>query len=249
MGAPPALAPDSARAQAFVQRALKSPTFLVTGGGEGGVQRVAYAIANRPKPTEVVYAERAIPTDREVPVERGSPFSDLEFATYLGTSTSSAHLATTDVDPSQLPLSGNVARDTIPFGDTVLTLVAEPRGLLGSSFGAELPWIFLVGGVVLSVATALVAAELARRRQTAESDAGTIAVRYGQLDGLYPGPSPRPSSTPSCRPRPPRSRTSRSPSAAWPERPGSMSVATGTAQCRWTNATWRWWSATSPVGG
>ena len=32
----------------------------------------------------VVYAERAIPANRQVPVESNSAFSDLNFATYLG---------------------------------------------------------------------------------------------------------------------------------------------------------------------
>jgi serine phosphatase RsbU (regulator of sigma subunit) len=48
-----------------------------------------------------------------------------------------------------------------------------------------LPWIFLTGGLLLTVATALIAEQLVRRRRLAEQDAQTIAGLYERLDGLY----------------------------------------------------------------
>jgi serine phosphatase RsbU (regulator of sigma subunit) len=170
--------------QALVTRALHSPTFVVTGIGASGPQQIGYAIADPKDPTFAVYAERAIPADRQVPVESNSAFADLDYATYLG-STRPADLATTDVAATELPLSGDTARAEIPFGDTTLILVAAPRGQLGGPLGAELPWIFLVGGVALTIGSAIATEELFRRRQRAEADAATIAALYTRLDGLY----------------------------------------------------------------
>ncbi len=191
VGVAPALSPTSGTAQAFATGAFHSTTFLVMSVRAGDQQRIAYAIAGPTGPTGpagptfAVYAERAIPANRRVPVESNSAFADLNYATYLGPTTSAAALATTDLPPSQLPLAGEVARVAIPFGDTSLTLVAAPREELGGTLGADLPWIFLVGGVAITLASALIAYQLVRRRRDAEKDARTISGLYDELDGLY----------------------------------------------------------------
>ena len=56
---------------------------------------------------------------------------------------------------------------------------------MGGALGEVLPWIFLVGGTVLTVAAAAAAAELVRRRRDAEQAADTIAGLYSRLDSLY----------------------------------------------------------------
>ncbi len=185
VGASPALASSSPDAKAFISRALHSTTFVVTSISSGAQQSIGYALADPKDPRFAVYAERAIPANRRVPVESNSAFSELHFATYLGATTSSSTLATTDVAPGDLPLSGTTARETIPFGDTVLTLVTSPAGQLGGDLGAQLPWIFLGGGLVLTLAATLIAGQLVRRRTAAETDAHTIAGLYDQLDTLY----------------------------------------------------------------
>ena len=185
VGGSPALAPASTDARSFVTRAFHRSTFVVRTTTAGGRQTIGYALADPANPTFAVYAERAIPANRRVPVESNSAFSDLHFATYLGPTTSTSALATTDVATSQLPLSGTTAREAIPFGDTVLTLVTSPSGQLGGNLGAQLPWIFLAGGLALTAAAAFIAAHLIRRRTVAESDARTIAGLYEQLDTLY----------------------------------------------------------------
>lgn len=185
LGARPELVPTSDRARDFVASAFRSPTFVVTSIGANAGQRIAYAIALPKGSTFAVYAERAIPANRRVPVESNPAFADLNYATYLGPGTSLTALATTDLPLSDLPLTGDTARDVIPFGDTALTLVASPRVALGGALGGALPWIFLVGGTVLTVATAAAARELVRRRRDAEHAAETIAGLYSRLDGLY----------------------------------------------------------------
>jgi serine phosphatase RsbU (regulator of sigma subunit) len=185
VGAPPDLGPGLPRTQDFISSAVRSPTFVVTNITRGGRQRVGYAIADASDPVFVIYAERAIPSDRQVPAESGSAFSDLNFATYLGGPTTPSDLETTDLPPDRLPITGYTATDVIPFGNAKLTLVASARGQLGGTLGAQLPWVFLVAGGVLTVATAMATLELVRRRLDAERKAAVIAGLYSQLDDLY----------------------------------------------------------------
>ncbi len=165
--------------------ALASTTFVVTGAGDGPVSRVVYAVASAGSPRYVIVTERAIPANRRVPVESGSAFSDLHFATYLGTDTTLASLATTDLDPATLPLTGDTAREAIPFGNTVITLVTTTSRPLGGPLGRQLPWIFLAGGLLLTGLASTWTNQLIRRREAAEEDAATIQGLYARLDGLY----------------------------------------------------------------
>ena len=184
VGAPAAIPPTSAAAQAFITRAFRSPTFVVTSAQHGATETIGYAIADPADPTYAVYAERPIPANRRVPVESNSAFADLDYATYLGPDTPS-DLATTDLPADQLPLAGDTSRVVVPFGDTTLTLVAAPRVQLGGTLGGALPWVFLVGGLLLTLGTAIVAHQLVRRRRDAEEDARTISDLYDRLDVLY----------------------------------------------------------------
>jgi serine phosphatase RsbU (regulator of sigma subunit) len=58
-------------------------------------------------------------------------------------------------------------------------------GHLGGALGANLPWIVLLVGALLTVVSAFVATLLARRRGEAERNAETISDLYGDLDRLY----------------------------------------------------------------
>jgi serine phosphatase RsbU (regulator of sigma subunit) len=185
LGQPASLAPATAAAQAFVAKAFHSTTFVVTSIPANSPQSVGYALADSANPKYAIYAERAIPANRRVPVENDSAFSDLKYATYIGDTTNSSDLATTDVAPNQLPLTGRTSRIAVPFGDTKLTLVAAPLGHLGGNLGANLQWIVLLVGIVLTVASAFVAVQLASRRKEAERNSETISGLYGDLDRLY----------------------------------------------------------------
>jgi serine phosphatase RsbU (regulator of sigma subunit) len=185
VGAEPLLDPHSPEAEALIRKALTSPTFVVAPVPATSPTRIGYAIADPKDPTYAVYAERAIPANRQVPVESGSAFSDLDFATYLGRTTDNSALTTTDVPLADLPLTGNATRVTIPFGDSSVTLVAAPRGPLGGSLGGDLPWGFLVGGLIVTAGAALVTYLLVQRRRRAEQDAQIISDLYRRVDGLY----------------------------------------------------------------
>jgi serine phosphatase RsbU (regulator of sigma subunit) len=185
VGAPATLAPMSAAAQAFVGKALHTATFVVTSIPLNDPQFVGYALADSAAPKYAIFAERAIPANRRVAVENDTAFSDLRYATYIGNTTSSSNLATTDVAVDHLPLTGRTSRIAVPFGDTKLTLVAAPLGHLGGALGADLPWIVLLAGAVLTLTSAFVTVQLARRRKEAERNSETISGLYGDLDRLY----------------------------------------------------------------
>ena len=58
-------------------------------------------------------------------------------------------------------------------------------GHLGGALGADLPWIVLLVGLLLTLMAAFVAVQLARRRKEAERNSETISGLYGDLDRLY----------------------------------------------------------------
>ncbi|HZV26499.1 MAG TPA: SpoIIE family protein phosphatase, partial [Acidothermaceae bacterium] len=175
---------DTVAAEALVAKSFGSSTFVATGIPANTPQAIGFALANPASPAYAIYAERAIPANRKVEVESNSAFSDLRYATYLGTTTNPSQLTTTDVSPSQLPLKG-AERIAVPFGDTTVTLVAAPVGHLGGSLGANLPWIVLALGVALTITSAFVAVQLASRRREAERNSETISGLYSDLDRLY----------------------------------------------------------------
>ena len=185
IGIAPALQQNSAAARAFITLATSTPTFAVASLTAGDGKRIGYALADHVSHRFAVYAERTIPASRRVPIESGSAFADLHFATYLGTATTDAALQTTDMPDNRLPLTGTTAREVIGFGNTSLTLVTSPAGHLGGGLGVRLPWIFLLGGCALTAAAALVAGQLVSRRGKAEADSATISTLYAELDGLY----------------------------------------------------------------
>ncbi|HET6153256.1 MAG TPA: PP2C family protein-serine/threonine phosphatase [Marmoricola sp.] len=175
-------APGAVRS--YLHRALGSTTFTVRAVTSGSRTRVGYALGD-PATGTVVYAERLIAADRRAPVDTDSAFADLHYATYLGRKIANSALQTTDVDPGTLPLSGNTSRAVIPFGNTVITLVAEPRHPLGAGLSHRLPLWLLLSGLVLTVLIARTGHQLSRGRQVAESDAATIADLLGTVETLY----------------------------------------------------------------
>jgi serine phosphatase RsbU (regulator of sigma subunit) len=185
VGARPLMAPSSPQAQTLVSKATKSSSFVVAAVPANNPRRIGYAIANPKEPTVAVYVERAIPVNRVVPVESSSAFSDLDFATYFGRTTSTSALATTDLPLTQLPITGDAVRISIPFGNSSVTLVTAPRKPLGGALGGALPLVLLVAGLLLTLGATAVTYQLVRSRHSAEQDAQTIATLYQQLDSLF----------------------------------------------------------------
>jgi len=184
VGPSPGIDGSSPEGQAFLERALKGPTSVVERVVVGEQHRFAFALADSAT-GYVVYAERSIPANRRSRVDRDSAFADLNYAIYLGKGTELDDLSTTDVEPADLPLKGITNKTEVPFSDTVLTLVTSPRQHLGSSLSQNLPVILGIGGLLLTVISALVARQLVRARSEAEYVTETITALYQRDDIMY----------------------------------------------------------------
>lgn len=184
LGARPALAESSPETLAQLRRAFASRTTTVRSFTAQGRAGIVYVCAD-PATGSAVYAERMLPADRRAPVDKDSAFNQLHYAIYLGRSTSTDALSTTDVDPGTLPFDGVTARQAVPFGDTVLTLTTTPRVRLGSDLGRELPWILLIVGLGITALATGAGYQLTRGRRAAEHDAATITTLYERTETLF----------------------------------------------------------------
>src|SRR6185437_8071758 len=139
----PVLGTDSPQLNSFIRQAAAATSFVVMALPSSSGLRLAYAEASTLTPQFVLYAERIIPANRRVPVENNSAFAGLHFATFLGTTTNTAALQTTDLPLNQLPMTGLTARQAIPFGNTQVTLVTSRDGHIGGWITGALPWLLL----------------------------------------------------------------------------------------------------------
>ena len=149
---------------ALIRRAATTTTFLVTELTAPDALLLQYATsATGPDGTFVASAEQPLPVSRRISVPSSSPVSQLNLAIYLGRSQSAAALLETD-STVPLPLHGRTSTSTVPFGDTVLTLVTSPRSTLSGTGPQVLPWAIAAGGVLMTVLAVLATERLIRRR-------------------------------------------------------------------------------------
>jgi serine phosphatase RsbU (regulator of sigma subunit)/anti-sigma regulatory factor (Ser/Thr protein kinase) len=184
VGVPPSFTSGSSATAAFLRGAFATPTFTVRTAQVGNRVRLGYAQGDRASGM-VVYAERLLPADRSSPVAKDSAFADLHYAIYLGDRADDTTLSTTDAPLDSLPLRGRTARTTIPFGDTNLIMITSARHHLGAPLSRNLPWILLLGGLLITAAAGLTAFQLVRGRQRAEQSILTAADLYAQVETLY----------------------------------------------------------------
>ena len=161
VGGDPLLAPART---ALILRAVTTTTFLVTELTAPHSLRLQYATsATGPDGTFVVSAEQPLPVSRRISVPSSSPVSQLNLAIYLGRSQTAAALLETD-STAPLPLHGRTSTSTVPFGDTMLTLVTSARSPLSGTGPQVLPWAVAAGGVLVTVLAVLATERLIRRR-------------------------------------------------------------------------------------
>jgi serine phosphatase RsbU (regulator of sigma subunit) len=131
-----------------------------------------------------VYAENPLPKNRRSKLASSTGFADLNYAIYLGRSRpTSRTLLLTDI--SHFPISGRQASQLVPFGDSAFTLVVTPNTSLGGTFFERLPWVIAAVGLLLSIAAAMTADRLVRRRLQAEELAGVLDRAAEQNRRLY----------------------------------------------------------------
>lgn len=145
-------------------------------------RRLGYAYGSPGPSGFVAYAESSLPGGQRATIPQHSAFSELNFALYLGASTHRSALLETTVD--QLPITGETAAASVPFGNRELTLVGTPTGQLGGALSQDLPWIVAVAGVLLTIGASLMTERLVRRRRQAEDLAAENERLYGEQHGI-----------------------------------------------------------------
>ena len=185
VGRQPILGTSARSARTFMARTSRAPTFSVVMLSSGSALRLGYGYhQSRDRGGYIAYGESVLaPSRHAAPAPANSPFSDLNYALYLGRAQAPANLLTTDL--SKLPASGTKAVERVAFGDSVLTLVGTPRGSLGGSFFALLPWLIAGIGTILAFSAGLVTDRLGRRGRHAEVLATLLAQRALEVSELF----------------------------------------------------------------
>jgi serine phosphatase RsbU (regulator of sigma subunit) len=184
VGAPPKLTASPGNAAGVLSAAGRSNTLSVVGLLRPPSPRLGYAYAN---PTEsggyIVYAERPLPASRRSRLQSRSQFGGLDYAIYLGSKQTPQALLVTD--RTHLPLPSPSHADTVPYGNSALTLVMSSRAPLAGSLPKNLPWISAVLGALLAIAAAFMTLRLSQRRRRAEELAGRLEVTANENERLY----------------------------------------------------------------
>jgi serine phosphatase RsbU (regulator of sigma subunit) len=165
LGAPPQLfSGGPAASQSVVARARQDPFVVVDLLDRN--RTLGYAAADDPKsPRFVVYFERAINPAPGGARRTQQPFSQFDYALYLGDQENPQHLMT--ATRADLPISGRRATSVITFGDQKILLVATPLERLGGFLMTNLWWIVLLAGAIVTVGTVLLLWRLERTRERA----------------------------------------------------------------------------------
>jgi serine phosphatase RsbU (regulator of sigma subunit) len=163
-GKPLALVSDHLDA-AFFARVHPSAQLFVTGIIPGTPTRLGYAEMPLGDTSGlVVYREAALPT-QHITIPAASPFAGLRVALYLGPRPVNQQLLeATDATP----IPGRTASTSLPFGDTVITVVGASKSPLAGGLSGALPWIVLGVGAVVALVSGSVVEFSIRRRLIAE---------------------------------------------------------------------------------
>ena len=126
VGKPPVLGVSAARAEPFFASTAHKSTLGVVGLLTGPSPRLGYAFTS-PDLTGryVVYGESALPANRHSKFQSSSSFADLNYALYLGALQRPEDLLVSDL--KTLPLTGQTASISIPFGSNSFTFVVNAR--------------------------------------------------------------------------------------------------------------------------
>ncbi|HEX4033666.1 MAG TPA: PP2C family protein-serine/threonine phosphatase [Solirubrobacteraceae bacterium] len=173
IGAQPQVLSLPASARAGIARSIRQDPLTIVNLLAAAHPAIGY-VYSQPGATHgfAVYAETPLPASRRSRLEGNTGFNDLNYAIYLGRSSALPDLLVTNIH--RFPIRSRHASESIPFGDTALTLVVTPAQSLGGTFFESLPWVIAVVGLLLSLAAALTADRLTRRRLHAEQLAAVL---------------------------------------------------------------------------
>ncbi len=166
VGAPIAIPIDGSNSIAAAFDEVRSQPFVVVNLLGGEQRRLGYAVPDDQKnPQFVAYGERILSADPNIRRRTDEPFSQLDYAIYLGREPAGDNLLGSSV--RDLPLEGRTAQHVVTFGNTELLLVMRPIGHLSGDLFAHLWWIVAIGGVLFAAALAWLTSRLLTRRDIA----------------------------------------------------------------------------------
>jgi hypothetical protein len=139
--------------RAAAQRTGKQTALTVRGLLHATQPRLAFAYAGSHRGPFVVEAEEALPKTRYAQVPANSAYSNINAAIYVGRHPVPSRLLLSTVP--HLPLPGQHALSTIPFGSDELTVVISARQPLGGALPADMPWVIAILGVLLTAGAAV----------------------------------------------------------------------------------------------
>jgi serine phosphatase RsbU (regulator of sigma subunit) len=152
-------------AATIVARARTEP-FVVIDLLGGSPRRLGYAVADSADdPRFVVYGERVLSADPYVRRRTDQPFTQLDYAMYLGSEAENSTLLGSSL--RDLPIEGRSQSTAIAFGDQQILLVMAPIGHLSGDLFANLWWIVAAIGALVSIGFATLTRRLLERRDTA----------------------------------------------------------------------------------
>ena len=184
VGPPPKLAASPGQARVVLTAAGRKAILNVIALLKPPSPRLGYAYANSTESGGyVVYGERPLPAGRRSKLQSTSQFAGLDYAIYLGSKLTPQSLLVTD--RAHLPLPSPSSAQTVPYGNSALTLAMSSRVPLAGSLPKNLPWISAVLGVLLTIAAALMTLRLTQRRRGAEELAGRLEVTANENERLY----------------------------------------------------------------
>ena len=130
----------------------------------------------------VVFEETMIRPDQPLPSTPESPFNNLDIALYRSTTTDSANLILTTT--ARVPIVGSTDQRAVTVGSEQWQLVIAARSPLTSAQSRAVPWIILLGGLLIAAASAGVLGLVTRRRRYALElvDARTADLHHAMVD-------------------------------------------------------------------
>lgn len=174
VGSPPLLVGDAA---ARFLAGARPDVLHVSPILAGSPRRIGYALAEAEGEGFVVYAENPLPARTALTVPPSSPFGQLNYAVYLGSTATSGGLLESS---AHVPIRGQTATSQVPFGDTYITVVGTPRVRLVGGASVALPWIAGGLGALLSVTSAMTVGYVVRRRRRAEHLTDEVTRLYAE---------------------------------------------------------------------
>jgi serine phosphatase RsbU (regulator of sigma subunit) len=178
VGAQPELATESdAAIREVLGRTAGNEPLAINNLLEARERRLGYAYRTS-RANYVVYAETALPRQRQARIGKDQAFAELDYAIYLGATPNSRFLLASSTGGALQ--HGRHASTIVKFGDSNLLVVMSPRTQLGGLLLARLWWMLGALGLLLTFGAVLLVGRLSRRRQDAEGLAAENAQLYAE---------------------------------------------------------------------